>query len=311
MNYVFFSSKFKPVNAMWSDVKNLPNVCFYDYPFIIGKISMLYTKYKLFPPMYKYFLKKIPFNMNEKITFIYMNPWPTFMIETGILDWIKKKFRNSFHVVRLADIHTARKIDLELLKKHYDLISIYDESEAFKLGITYYPAVYSKNFKSDFDVEETYDLSFVGQAKNRYKELISIYEKAISLGLKCKFLIVGVNKKDRLYTGKIIYSNKFIDEKKYFEEFIKPSKCLLELVLEQTFALTARVREAIMYDKKILSNNKSLANHLYYNQTMMKVYNTIDDIDETFFRVPKKAYNYQNDFSPLHFLNYLEKYFDR
>ena len=169
----------------------------------------------------------------------------------------------------------------------------------------YFPPSYSKIHSTPRTEEELYDLCFVGQAKNRYHEAIAIYDRLSEHGLKCRFYILGVDEKEQKKREGIIYGNKLISEEAYFE-YVASSKCLLEIMLEGTAALTARVREAVMYDKKILSNNSSLKQYKYYRPDMMQIYSSVDDIDVEFIKAEKHSYNYEDDFSPLLFLDELK-----
>lgn len=311
MQYRIFGTEFKPTKAMWSDAIKNDNVLYVQQPFVIKNIDKLYNKIKGTAPLFKYLLKDLKLNREDSVVFVYQNPWSDFFARTKIVDYLRLRYPNSIHVVRFSDIHAARALDIDFFKKCYDYIYIYDYQEAVKLGISYYPACYSRNFEKPSSEEEIYDIAFVGQAKNRFDYLIKIYERCQELNLSCNFYIVGVNSNEQKYTDHITYSSKFIDEETYYKEYISKSRCLLELTLENTNAITARVREAIIYDKKVLSNNEDLRNYSFYNSDMMKIISSEDEIETSFFSNKRISYGYNGEFSPIGFLNQLEKDFYR
>ena len=321
MNYVIFAPDFKPLKVMWNDIRNKENVLFLNEPFIIPRFGLLQILSKKCPIisllvkkssfLYKYLLKPISFRLEDECIFIYMNPWNMFMAETGLLDYLKNKFPKSLHVIIFGDVRVAKNSDLNFLKKNYNFLFIYDKVEAERLNIDYIPPFYSKNFATPKIEEEKYDITFVGHAKNRLKQIIELYEIAKKKGYICKFYIVGAQAEDRKYPDEIIYSDKLIDEQTYFNEYIRKTKCLLELTLVGTEALTARVREAIVYDKKLLTNNAGIVKYPFYNDKMIKIFTNINEIDFHFLKEPKYSYNYNNEFSPIHFLNKIEtKYWE-
>ena len=309
IKYIIFGVTFQPATVMWNEVIHDKNLTHFDYPFKIKHITGFYNRLNIRSRVYKYLLKELPSTYDDKVIFIYRNPWPAFMAENGIVRFLRKQYPQSMHVALFGDVHAARAVNMEYLKAQYDSISIYDEEEAKNLGIDYFPAFYSKNFETPDERDEIYDLSFAGQAKNRLSEIIKVYEWAMGLGLKCNFYIVGAKKSQQAYADDIHYSDVFIDEHTYFEQYIKSSKCLLELTLYQTHAITARVREAIVYDKKVLSNNEMIAYYPFYNPNMMKIYRDINEVQRDFFYTSKVSYGYHGEFSPRTYLQELERQF--
>lgn len=310
MKYIFLGPRFKPAVVLYQEVYSRQDVQHYDNPFRIGGCQFLYKYLKSSAWIFKYLFRSFEADEDEEVIFIYFNPWVDFCAKTGCVDYLRKKYKKSFHVVSLLDIHVARTYDMGMWKDIYDKVYIYDESEAENLGISYYPACYSKNHATPDERKEIYDIAFVGQAKHRYAEIIKVFERASSVGLKCNFYIVGVDAQERKYADTIKYGNVFLGEEEYFNNYIVNSKCLLEIQLHATQALTARVREAVMYDKKLLSNNASLLDYKYYRSDMMQVYTNVDEIDFSFLHGKKGTYEYSNDFSPTLFLNELERQYD-
>ena len=68
-------------------------------------------------------------------------------------------------------------------------------------------------------------------------------------------------------------------------------------------ALTLRPYEAVVYNKKLLTNNKTILSFKYYNPRYMHYFEKIEDIDWNWVaRKEKVNYEYEGDFSPIYLL---------
>ncbi len=284
MKYIFYGPQFKPAYAMFKEIFERSDVKYVSFSFSSYSLIRKYYAYKILRPLIIYYISRLKIDKNEPLAFVYYEPWDSFMAKSGCLSLFRKKYKNSIHVALLYDVILAKKIDMECLKNMYDEVYIYDKEAAKEFGITFFPPCYSKNFETPSEESEIYDVSFVGHAKNRLPEIIKVYEKLTAIGLKCKFYIVGAEESTQKYKEGIVYESKYLSEEAYFHSYIEPSKCLLEIANKGTDALTARVREAVMYDKKIISNNQNLKKYKYYNEDMMQVYENIEDINVNFLR---------------------------
>ena len=86
------------------------------------------------------------------------------------------------------------------------------------------------------------------------------------------------------------------------------AKCILEIVQKGQVALTLRPYEAVAYNKKLLTNNKTILNFKYYNPKYMRYFEKVEDIDWNWVKCDDGVdYNYQGDFSPRYLLADIEK----
>lgn len=303
------------LRELFQDVIKQKNVKVFDYDDIFRNGALWYQKivfrlYRFLPftrkmlwTMYRQFG---PEDRNSRCIFLYFGQTDEMVAKTGLIDRLRKKYPNSYHVDYFLDVAIAKRLDYEYMKKKYNKIYIMDKDEAVEMGIYYFPDIYSKNEPDIDESEEIYDVSFIGQAKGRYEQLMSVYDYLESNGLKCHFYICGVEKNDRRPRKGIVYADEFLYGDEYFD-YVKTAKCLLEAMLPDTTALTSRVREAIAYDKKIISVNSKIKELEYYNDDMMFVYSKPEDIDIDFFKRPKRKYNYGGEWSPIHFFEQLER----
>ena len=243
---------------------------------------------------------------NQESIFVYFYPWIGTVASAGIIDEIRRQYPDIRHIAIFYDIQVMKNHDLALIKSKYDLVSTYDKREADLAGVVYIPPVYSKEYSSSNSINEYYDVFFVGKAKDRLNVLIGVYDKLEADGFVCRFLIFGVAEKDQLSRSGITYIKKEISVEDAFQYTCK-AKCLLEIVPYNTSALTGRYREAVIYNKKLLSNNKSVIYDKYYNPKMIQYFESVDQIDTSFLNSPLMDYNYQDDYEAVNLLKGIEE----
>lgn len=321
-NYIFCGFENDYNQIPFADIIHMDNVHFYKHPLegtsniliILYRIYTLLLKRNIILPCGKFFnrycFQKEKIDNKIPICFVY-TPASLYMINHDYIVYIKKRYTSSKHILFCQDIHRFRKLDIERLKWIFDGITIFDKQEAIRAGVDYYPMVYSK-----IDIRgtsnEVYDICFIGQAKTRLNDIIDIFEILNKHDIRCAFYISGnVPMKERRFTDKIHY----ISSMPYQEnlQIINASNCMLELKLEDTDSLSQRINEAIVYGKKILTNNPKILHEPYYNSEYIQVYTDPSNIDINFIKQKDDSidYHYSEIISPLALLDYLEKYFEQ
>ena len=178
--------------------------------------------------------------------------------------------------------------------------SVYRE-DCKKYGYKYTHNIYSKLIENDsFDI--TKDLYYIGDAKDRFDEIIGVYEQVEKDSIKTDFNIVKVETDRQKYTDKINYCN-FIPYPDTLREMLK-CNCILEVLDTGENDSQTRYHEAVCYNKKFLTNNKSVVTLPFYNPEYMKVFEKPEDIDCEWVkeRIPID-YGYDGRFSPVHLLD--------
>lgn len=75
--------------------------------------------------------------------------------------------------------------------------------------------------------------------------------------------------------------------------------CILEMVRENAVGFTQRYYEALVFNKKLLTNNPSIKELEYYDERFMQYYDNIDEINWEWVREKSVVdYGYQGDFNP-------------
>ena len=86
------------------------------------------------------------------------------------------------------------------------------------------------------------------------------------------------------------------------------SECILEIVQNNASGYTSRFLEAIMYDKKLITNNKAVKNDKFFNKNWISIISDPKEIDINFIRNKCQVnFQYSGEFSPVVLLNKIEK----
>ena len=77
--------------------------------------------------------------------------------------------------------------------------------------------------------------------------------------------------------------------------------------VEEIFFQSLRYFEAIVYNKKLLTNNPEVVELPYYDERYMRVFESIEDIDVDWVKAIEKIdYKYKGEFSPLGIIEYIK-----
>lgn len=316
-NFVIFGSDEDYHIISYNDINNVENAI-YLYKNLYTENAVLNFLHRVHrtPNINKYL--KLPFRniwngLYFKNNFINDNPICFIffsgryeMFKYGLLDYLKIKYPGSKYVCFYQDL-VSKLIHLNInrVKERFDLVLSFDQADVEKYGLIYYPLIYSEYSCNIPNQVKDSDVYFVGKAKDRLSEIIDAFEYLDAEGLKCDFHIVGVKREEQAYKDKIDYCNQM----PYIENIsrIKSTRCILEIMQQGGHGYTLRVCEAIMYDKKLLSNNIELLNAPFYSKDCISIFKDSTKIDTEFIRNGNKnvSYNYKDKLSPKNLLDFI------
>ena len=164
----------------------------------------------------------------------------------------------------------------------FDKIYTYDQEEAKVFGFEYYTAIsnVSKYTQNIPDAPRS-DVFFCGSIKHEWKggrfDLVDkAYQYLVSNNVNCDFHLIfskNISLPDREYVG---------TQRLSYLETIKhtlSARAILEIVVDGQFGVTERFYNALMYNKKFITNNKAVLQHPYYDKRYMKVFKDPSEID--------------------------------
>lgn len=247
----------------------------------------------------------------KKNVFIFPGAWR--LLYNDMLPCLKKGFPKAKFVLFLCDLYnnynTEEDANIDDDRKYFDLILSFDQEDCKKYGFTYHPLVFSP-YRGVIKDMPQYDIYFLGQPKNRYKELISCFEKFWEHGLTTDICLVGVKPEEQVYKDKIQYSDSFISYEENLQRTIH-AKCELEIMQKGGTGYTQRMCEVIALDKKIVTNNPLIHEAPFFNPEYIFQIKSADDITkeicEKIKRGDKVDYNYKEKISPVELLEFIEK----
>lgn len=244
-----------------------------------------------------------PDNSNQ-IIFIFHQGWH----DLDILSWLEKKHCNIIKVLYFNDTVACymkgnNRLIPENLGKQYDYVLSYNPGDVRKYGFIQTNVFTSKHNIYLINKPVDYDLSFIGQAKDRLPVLKQIFNYLRENGCKCDFVVVGdvVKNEDGM-----VFTDKYIP---YIDYILREcaSNCILEILKDDTEGSTLRCWEAVYYNKKLLTNWKGVFQFPFYNPLYMRYFETIDDIDLDFLIEKIQVdYHYQDENSPMKLLEQIE-----
>lgn len=217
----------------------------------------LSRKFKL--PLFNLFLGKWTKNIKKYEKII--------MFDNGFNEMIAKyvKKKNVNTKVVLWYWNPVTEYSEQFLKSIYiDEIWSYNKTDVKKYGLKYNTQFYTnKVVLSKCRIKD--DIVFLGNAKNRKKDIIEIEKVFNEKNLKTNFRIIE-NRKDYI---------------KYdlYLKIVEQSKCILDYNANQQDALTIRPMEALFLRKKLITNNKNIINYDFYKSSNIFVLG-IDNINK-------------------------------
>lgn len=168
----------------------------------------------------------------------------------------------------------------ESVRHLYDASITLNRSDAAKLGITfcdYWPCLLPQK---DFQPERASDVFFIGRAKDRLPQILSVYERLSEAGLKCEFYIVDVPESEQRYSDIIHYNKRITYDENL--QMVRNTKCVLEVLPFGQNYSSLRVCEALWYHKKLLTTNIEAPDEWFYNPEIVQCFTDPQEINIDF-----------------------------
>ena len=221
----------------------------------------------------------------------------------------KEKHSNVKLYALVTDSMHASSPHMNLVRKKlfsdmWDKVLTYDKYDAKEYGFTWFGYSYYSSYDFvDPDPVES-DIYYVGYDKggrdNLVKELfVNLQENQCN----CRFNVVAspTSMKDSSFV--------YMAEKISYPQVVsrvKSSNCIMEVLQENQESQSIRYFEAVIYNKKLLTNNRHVQELPYYDARYMKYFNSITDIDYEWVRKKENIdFQYDGRFSPLRIVDYI------
>lgn len=244
------------------------------------------------------------FKEKKPLCFILLNHH----IPLPYLDYLKLKYPDCKIVLMHRDLlKVCQRIAPKLLEnKNIDLEMTFDKGESQKYGFPHF-----NEFESKVDIKvlgtPESDVYFAGRGKDRLPILLDIYHKMSSLGLQCKYFLTGVPKDQQVELPGIEYANRFMTYREMLYHTVN-TRYVLEINQGGADGYTSRFLEAVMYNKKLITNNSFIKNSYFYNPRYIHIINSSEDLNKEFFIDQSQVdYHYNDDFSPMRMIERVDE----
>ncbi len=189
-------------------------------------------------------------------------------------------------------------------KMGFDYIFSFDPTDVEKYDFIYTNVPYSTLFNETKQYITDYDIYLAANVKTKggAKLFHDIYNHLKSEKVRAHYRLVNVPNKEKIYNNDIIYNHHI--EYPEVVKGVKESNCILEILPTDQSGATLRYYESVLYNKKLLTNNKDVVNLPFYNPEYMHVFEKPEDIDWDWVkeRIPID-YHYDGRFSPTHLID--------
>ena len=192
-----------------------------------------------------------------------------------------------------------------VMQECFDLQMTFDEGQGKEYGFPYFMEFESK---IDVPVAKDYPLSdvfFAGKAKDRLPRLLQIYQKLTEAGYKCSYYLTGVPEEDRIPLAGVEYADSPMSYREMLYRTVN-SRCVLDVNQQGAVGFTSRFLEAVMFNKRLLTDNLSIRSSSFFNEQYIHCFTAADEIDTAFVNA-KEPVDYANEFSPVHLIYQIDQ----
>lgn len=186
----------------------------------------------------------------------------------------------------------------------FDLVYSIDKNDVEKTGAVFRRTFNSKSERYD-NIVISNDMYFCGVSKGRSPILVEIVNAAERNNTNISMDIVCYENFDVFRNHKSVNIRKpgcFMSYPEVLHKELEAS-CILEIVQEGQVAPTLRPYEAVVYNKKLLTNNKFILEFPYSDSNYMQYFEKVEDIDWEWVKEDIDVdYGYNGEFSPIHLL---------
>ena len=197
----------------------------------------------------------------------------------------------------------------KVVNTKWDDIYTFDPEDVKKYHFKYLNFCYYSKHDVKVTTENENQIYYVGALYNDRKKFIyDIYNWFVQNDVTVDFHLQKHGTDNNLelpYSDKIHYFTGSKGRLSYDEIIAGDLRAgtILEVVQKNQAGPTLRYFEAVVYNRKFLTNNREIVNFPFYNEKYMKIFDRPENINIDWVKSRElPEYNYNNEFSPLHLL---------
>lgn len=214
--------------------------------------------------------------------------------------YLLRKYNVSFNMLYLDcydHLHSCQEANRLGAAGMLDKVFSFDPEDAQKHGMEFHNTPYSKILECNA-VEEN-QVYFCASVVERAYELYRVWQGAQKSNTRVVFDLTDCIQMKGFQEDPNVHCNSgFTSYIDILNRTIQ-SSCILDIAQKGQRGLSLRPYEAVVYNKKLLTNNKEILNFKYYNPKYMQYFEQAETIDWDWVKKQEKVdYKYSGDFSP-------------
>lgn len=324
-NFVIYTDGFNSLEDMlFGDVSHRDNVhivsknrCIKNK--ILQRIFRLHFSFRinnyLSLPFKHIWFSSLDYTFSNDNTTIYL--FLTSWYHPEYFEYLRKKHPTCKLAFYFGDTVISKKrvmknLKISYLNKIMDFVGSYNPKDVKQYGLSYLPMCYSKySNTNNLPKKEKKDLIFIGASRSRMDLILRCYEQAKLDGVNYLFYVVNHDKSDlQVEDENFILTDTPMGYNDYLGHVMN-SECILEIVDPETEGGTLRLWDAIMYNKKIVTNNRSVLSSKFFNIDYIKYSENFLDINfKKMINNMIVDYKYNGENSPETFLKKIARTID-
>ena len=243
-----------------------------------------------------YKLSSCHFEENEQNYIVIFNSAITQYYSYGYFKRLKKKHKNLKTILYIVDpMPNGMLPRLNRIRKIFDKVLTMQLYNTKRYGIDFFQCLYTPITVQMGDKKR--DLYYCGVVDSyRYELLHKMVNICNEKNIRFEMHFFKAESYPVIDSPSVHYGQVPYDQN---VQKANESNCILEIVRKDFVGITQRYYEAIVYNRKLLTNNPEIKDMSYYNEEYMQYFESLEDIDWDWVRNDIKVdYNYQGDFSP-------------
>ena len=260
----------------------------------------LYSALEQYCPVKK---QVVVFFMNGSL---YYNPYLTHTLKK-----YKAKWPNISYVLFYLDFidnGVCGNANMLREKNVFDSVYTIDQDDAKKYRLPWWPTFYSKN-EAYTATKSKQAFYFCGSARGREDILRKCAEETSRRQISGSFdIVVQLGDKDQDQWADNVTIRDTRNYWNYKEVLQKEleADCILDVVQKGQSALSLRPYEAVVYNKKLLTNNRTILDFPFYGTGFMRYFEKPEDIDWDWVKNDEKVcYGYKGEYAPSRLLEHI------
>jgi hypothetical protein len=205
-----------------------------------------------------------------------------------------------------AEYNTASAAREMMKKVSFDLVMSFDPADCAEYGFEYCNSIYSVIAEKK-DCVIKHDICYMGNIKDRFHFIRKLLKAAKANNAELLLRLAGCSPEEMAELPEEV-PLKHVLRYDQIIDLTQESNCIFDMTQSGQTGVTYRYYEAVVYNRKLLTNNRAIAELPYYDSRYIRFYDSVEDIDWEWVKCREPVdFGYKGDFSPEKLLEMVER----